>query len=267
MAKYRNSRVEAEIAEVEEIEKDEQVLKEPAKTVEEETWKKRYGDQQRYLTQIKNETKAEVEELKTKLDQALRGRIRAPKSDEEVDNWVKEYPEFAGILERIVETRVRDATSTTNQKLAAIEEKSKEIDAKEAIIELKRLHSDWDELSRSEKFHSWLKGQSQKYQDAIYRNLDVEQADLVISKYKSQGGVKKSQGGDDDFDTRNAAKVVKKTSIFEEPDADAGDYEFTESQIETQSKKDRTWFERNETKIMSAASRGKIFYDVSGGAR
>lgn len=266
MAKYRNSRIEAEMIEDEIVEQEEKVLKEvlsePAKNVEEETWKKRYGDQQRYLNQLKNEQKAELDELKAKYDQALRGRIRAPKSDEEVDNWVKEYPEFAGILERIVEKRVQEATSTTNKKLAAIEEKSKEVDAKEAILELKRRHPDWDELARSEKFHSWLKDQSQKYKDAIYKNLDVEEADFVIDKYKTKSG-KKSQG-DDEFDNRTAAKVVRNTSIFEEPDQDAGDYEFSESQIQKMNNKD---FTRLEDKIMDAHRRGKVLYDISGGAR
>lgn len=268
MAKYRNSRIEAEQAQDLELENQEKeiqkVLEEvPARSVEEETWKKRYGDQQRYLNQLKAEHKAELEEIKSRLDTVAKGRLHAPKTNEDVENWIKEYPEFAGILEKIIETRVKDATSTTNKKLAEIEEKAKAVDAREAILELTRLHPDWDQLRNDQKFHSWLSQQSQKRQDAIYKSLDVEAADDVITRYKATVGKKKSQG-DDDFNPVNAAKVVRKASVFEEPDQDAGEWEYSESQIKAMSARE---FELNEDKIMQAHRKGKILLDLSGGAR
>jgi hypothetical protein len=264
LTRYRNARNEADTKELEEIEREDKVLQEPAKTVEEETWKKRYGDQRRYLDQVKNETKTKVDELERKLDLALRGQIKAPKSSEDVDAWMTQYPEFAGILETIVQSRIKEATSTTKEKLARIEEKSAELEKKEAILALKKLHPDLDKLTNSEDFHEWLKTQSKTSQDAIYGRLDVDDADFVISKYKNR---KKLVDDDDTFSERDAARQVRKSAIVDEPDGDIGEYEFTESQIERESKKNRNWYSKNEDKIMSALQRGKVLFDVSGGAR
>lgn len=267
MTKYRNPRKELEMLEVDELEAQEAVLAEPAKSVEEEVWKKRYADQQRYLTQVKNESKSRLEEVERKLDQALRGQLKAPKSDSEVETWMKEYPEFAGILETIVQKRISEATSTTKQKLTEIEGQQKELEAEKSILALKKLHPDLDELTRSADFHDWLGKQRQKYQDAIYKSLDVDEADFVISKYKTEAGkTPKSQGDDGTLTRKDAAKVVRNSSIVEEP-TDGGDYEFTESQVERESKRNRKWYDANEDKILDAMRRGKFNYDLSGGAR
>lgn len=266
MTKYRNPQKELEMQEVEELEREENLLKEPAGTAEEEVWKKRYADQQRYLNQVKNENKSRIDDLERKLDQALKGQIKAPKTDEDVEQWMSQYPEFAGILETILQKRIREATSTTDQKLTAIEHRQKELDYKEAVIELRRLHPDLDKLlGKDSDFRKWLEKQPQKYKDKM-NSLDVDEASLVINVYKSQKKSTKSKVDDDDFFVNDAAKVVRPSAIVE-PDADAGDYEFTESQIERESRRDRRWYDRNEEKIMDAHRRGKVLYDLSGGAR
>lgn len=264
MTKYRNPRVEAEILEVEELEREEVLMKEPATSVDEEVWKKRYGDLRRHVDTVQNDNKTRITELETKLEQALRGQLKAPKSDEDVELWMREYPEFAGILETIVQKRIREATSRTEEKISKVELKQKELDAKEAFILLREAHSDLNELLAKESdFRKWLAKQPEKYQNKM-NSLDVEEASLVISKYKAETKKsRKSKVDDDDFTPANAAKVVRSSAV-EEPDIGAGNYEFTESQIQ---KMTGAMFEKNEAAIMDAARRGKILYDVSGGAR
>jgi replicative superfamily II helicase len=267
MSKYRNIRKDAEDLATDEMEQEEKLLAEPSKTVEDEMWKKRYGDQQRYLNQVKGELKTKTEELERKLDAALRGQLKAPKSDTEVEAWIKEYPEFAGILETIVQKRITEATSKTKEKLEEIETKGRAVEAEKAILSLKKLHPDLDKLTNSEAFHAWLQNQSQRYQTAIYGSLDVDEADFVISKYKAQKrGPKSSQGDTEDFNANDAAKVVRQSATVDEPSSD-GDYEFSESQIERESKKNSRWFDKNEEAIMKAMREGKILMDLSGGAR
>jgi hypothetical protein len=86
----------------------------------------------------------------------------------------------------------------------------------------------------------------------------------VISKYKAEKN--KSSKVEDDFDAPAAAKVAKRSAPKDEPTIN-GDYEFTESQIDRESKRNRKWYEQNEAKIMDAHRRGKVLFDLSGGAR
>lgn len=265
MVKYRNPReiAELEADKVEEV--HDNLMKEPAKTVEEETWKKRYGDQRRYLDQIRSESNGKIAELEAKLDQALRGQIKAPKSKDEIESWAKEFPEFAGILEGLVQDRIEKATRSTKDELSRIQEQQKNIDLEKAKLELKQIHPDFDSLVNDENFHAWLQGQDDEFQRAIYSELNVRKAAFVISMYKSETGTKSKV--DEGDDPREVAKVAKRSKTTFEPVEDYGDFEFSESQIEKESKKNPRWFDQNEDKIMSALRRGKVLMDISGGAR
>lgn len=263
MTKYRNPRKELESLETEALEALEREYQEPAATVEEEIWKKRAGDKDRYINQIKSESKAEIETLKQKLDQALRGQIKPPKSDDEIEAWTKEYPEFASILETIVQKRIEESTSTTRKTIEELSVQQKQLEVEKALVALRKLHPDFDKLAKDEAFHTWLKTQKQKYQDAIYRSLDVDEADFVINMYKNKG---KSSKVEEEFDGRGAAEAVRSSRAVEEPSF-GGDYEFSESQVERESKNNRRWYEQNETKIMDAMRKGKFNYDLTGGAR
>lgn len=266
MTKYRNPRKEQENLETEAMEQEMELMKEPAANVEEESWKKRYADLRRYQSKAEENLKRENEELTKRLELALKGHIKAPKSDEEIEAWMSEYPEFAGILETIVQKRISEATSKTQVKLEQLEQEQKNIEREKAVIELKKRHSDFEKLVKSSEFHDWLSNQSKKDQDAIYRSLDVDDADFVIGKFKARKNSSKSQGDDEEFDFNEAAKVVK-TSSNREPIEDFGDYDFTESQIERESKRNRNWYSQNEEKIMTALRKGRILMDISGGAR
>jgi hypothetical protein len=267
MTKYRNPRKEQENLETEEMEHEMELMKTPATTVEEETWKRRYADLRRHQTQSQDQTRREVDELRKQLDMALKGQIKAPKSDEEIDSWMKEYPDFAQILETIVRKRIAEATSTTQQKLEELELKEKELDREKAVAKLRKAHPDFETLVKDKDFHEWLANQSERDQDSIYRSLNVDDASFVISKYKAHKKIpNKSQGDDEDCDMNEAAKVVKTSSSLE-PIDDFGDYDFSESQIERESKKNRKWYDQNEEKIMTALRKGRVLMDISGGAR
>lgn len=263
MVKYRNPREMAELEEDKIREEEEKIMNEPAATVEEETWKKRYGDQRRYLDQIKAEGQQRINELEAKLDQALRGQIKAPKSKDEVEAWVQEYPEFAGILEAIVADRIEKATKSTTEKLTELQERQRDLDVQEAKLALKKLHPDCEALFKDQKFKDWLIEQDEEIQNAILHDLNVKKASFVLNMYKQEKGVKTSKVEET---PRDAAKVVATSNAFD-PIDDHGDYDFSESQIERESKADRRWFDRNEEKIMTALRKGRVLMDISGGAR
>lgn len=268
MTKYRNPRKEQESLETEELEQEMTLMSEPASSTEDQVWKKRYGDLRSYQSKKEAETKARIEELENKLDKALRGQIKAPKSEAEVEAWVKEYPEFAGILETIIQKKIQEATSDAQTKIAEVELKQRSIEVKEAFQRLRELHPDVDKLlAKNSDFRVWLEVQPQSFKNKM-NSIDPDEASLVISAYKSQlkGGTSKKVEEDTD-DLTSAAKVVRKSTNSSELVDDYGDYDYTESDIQKMASKDRRWFEKNEDKIMEAYRKGRVLMDLSGGAR
>ena len=266
MVKFRNPREQAELEEVEKIEQEEQLLADEPKTVEDAIYKKRYSDARRGHQEYVNKTNAEIEDLKAKLENAYKTQIKAPSSEDEIIEWQRKYPEFAGILEAIVQKRIGEGLRESKTKLEKIEEKQKELEVQEAVLALKKLHPDFEQLVNDENFHTWLGSQSKKYQDAIYNDLDVDAAAFVIDRYKSQKG-KKSDKVEDRNSREDAAKVVRTSSVTPDFSDDFGDYDFSESQIERESKRDPRWFAQNEDKIMKAYRSGRIKMDITGNAQ
>lgn len=268
MTKYTNPRIEAEMREAELETQEEALMQEEATTVEEEIWKKRYSDLRRHQQTKEAEIKGEIDALKNQLQQALTGKIRMPKSEEEVDAWTKEYPEFRSILDTIITKAVKDSQKDVKSDLERIKERQIELEKEEAFLELRKRHPDFESVVRDPDFKTWLAKQSQRVQDAIIKNLDVDDADFVLSKYKDQAKKKKpsAKAEDDDFN-KGAARAVSPRDGSKLPDSLEGDYVFSESQIQALSRQDKNWFAKNEEKIMAAHRQGKILMDLTGGAR
>ena len=75
--------------------------KEEPKNAEERTFKKRYGDLSRHSQEKEREFQKQLDELKGQLEKATKKEIKLPKSEEEIEEWAKEYPDVAAIVETI----------------------------------------------------------------------------------------------------------------------------------------------------------------------
>jgi hypothetical protein len=266
MVKYKNQRELDELNEVEDIEREEEIMAVEPKTVQDATFKKRYDDARRGFQKYKEEQESRISVLERKLEEAHKAQLKLPKNEEEISEWQRNYPEFAGILEAIVQKRISDGLRESKTKLERIEERQKELEVQEAVLALKKQHPDFDQLVNDEAFHEWLGRQSKKYQDSIYNDLDVDAAAFVLDRYKAQKS-KKSEKVDDRSSREDAAKVVRTSSVSSNIASDFGDYDFTESQIERESRKNSRWFDENEDKIMKAHRTGRIYMDISGTAQ
>lgn len=266
MALYRNPREEAEMNEVEEMEQQDAIMAEEPVTVLDGQFKKRYGDLRRHMDQKEKEYKAELADMRARYEQLARGQVKLPKSEDEVSAWMKEYPEFAGILTTVVAKQVDEGTRESKRRLAELEQRDNELKVREALMELQKRHPDFDQLRNDQNFHDWLANQSARDKHAIYESLNVDDAAFVIDKYKSQNKSKKSKVDDTDYN-REAAKVVRSSGGTHEISDDFGDYLFSESQIERESKKNPRWYDANEEAIDEALRKGKVLFDITGGAR
>lgn len=258
MTKYKNPKIDAELNEEEEIARETALQAEPALTKDEEVWKDRYGNLRRHSAEQESRHKAEKAALEKQLQDVAAGKIKPPKTLEEINAFRAEYPEFSEVLDTWIKTEVGVATGGINQEL----EKAKQ---EKALLKLKERHSDALEVLESEEFREWLADQSKAEQDYIYKSYDVKSAAFVIDKFKAATGKSKKSGDSDD--KNGAAKAVRVRSDTRVSDGADGKYDYSESQIAREIKSNPGWWDANEDKIMDSQRKNRILMDLSGGAR
>lgn len=224
---------------------------------EEQTYKKRYGDLRKHMNELNARIK-ELEEAKTATPQGL----TPPKSEADVEAWMRKYPDVAAIVEAIADKKASAKFASAEDRLRRIDEMSIEAERQKHENEIRAVHSDFDELRSSDEFHSWADEQPKWVQDALYENDDDPRSVIkVIDLYKYENGL-------DTKGRKNAARdaasaVVTKRSKAN-VDADGSGKMIYESQVSAMSAAE---YEKRQDEIMEAIRSGNFVYDVSGGAR
>ena len=127
--------------------------------------------------------------------------------------------------------------------------------------EIRKSHSDFDDLRESDEFHDWADAQPKWVKDALYENADDPASVVrVIDLYKSDKGLTKEAKK---ANKKAAASPVTKRSKTQVDVADANEM-IRESDVARMSDKE---FEERADEINKAMRNGKFVYDVSGNAR
>jgi len=252
LLKEQRGEVEQEAAEPEE--------EEPT-SAEEKTFKKRYSDLRRHQQKQAEEFKAELETLKRQLSEATKKEMKLPKSDEDIEQWARDYPDVAAIVETIAMKKAREQSSALEERLKAIDEMQLSATKEKAEAELMRLHPDFDEIRDSDEFHTWAEDQPKWVQDALYENdNDARSAARAIDLYKADMGITSKKATTD----KDAAKSVSTKNSRSKPQENESSTYLKESQVQKMSPQE---YEKRSDEIMEAIRSGKFIYDVSGSAR
>lgn len=230
----------------------------PTANPEEETFKKRYGDLRRHMQQQMAERDKEIQQMKNQLNDATRQQIRFPKTEEEVDAWAEKYPDVADIIDTIAQKRVHEAYESSKSEMAELRKQQDSIKSEKAMMQLMKMHPDFNKIRASQEFHDWVSEQPKYVQDALYRNnTDAKAAARAIDLYKSDKGIRKVKPKS----TASAAQSVSRSGVAS---PSKGRAMFTESQVQRMTAAE---YEKNEAAITEAISKGLFEYDVSGAAR
>ena len=233
---------------------------EPA-NAEEKTFKKRYSDLRRHQQQQAEEFKKEIDALKSQLSLAAQKEMKLPKSDEDIEQWAKDYPDVAAIVETIAMKKAREQSTALEERMKAIDELQSSASKEKAEAELMRLHPDFGEIRDSDEFHDWAEDQPKWVQDALYDNdNDARAAARAIDLYKADTGIGKEKPKED----KDAAKSVSTKNSRSTPQKDETSSYLKESDVQKMSAQE---YEKNSDEIMEAIRSGKFVYDVSGSAR
>ena len=235
----------------------------PSLSKEEQSFKKRYGDLRRHSQKQQVDLQKQIDELKTQLEASTKKQIKLPKSEQELEQWTREYPDVAKIVETIAIKKAKEQAQT-------IEERLKELDAMQynakkdkAEAELMRLHSDFDKIRETDEFHEWVENQPKWVQQALYENdTDAVSAARAIDLYKADMGINIKRKSSRENERDAAKSVINSRSSG--PDRSESGGVIKESEVEKMSARE---YESRQEEIVAAIKAGKFIYDLSGSAR
>jgi hypothetical protein len=242
---------------------EEKLEKEEPKNAEEKTFKKRYGDLRRHTQQKERDLQKQIDELKVQLTDATQKEMHLPKSDEDIEQWAKDYPDVAAIVETIAMKKATEQSKVLEERIKSIDELGATAAREKAEAELLRIHPDFSDIRDSDDFHEWADEQPKWVQDALYENdTDARSAARAIDLYKTDKNIGKEEKPK--TSNRDAAKVVKTKSNRSEPQTDDSKSYLKESDVQKMSGQE---YEKRSDEVMEAIRSGKFIYDISGNAR
>jgi hypothetical protein len=197
-------------------------------TQEEVDYKKRYDDLKRHYDVKNNEHKQELERRDAERTVEERMEKASLRSPEQLAEFRSEYSEVYDTVETLATQAANERVAEMEAKYAKLEEKSNEDVAAAAFNELLSYHPDFNEVSKSAEFHTWLGEQPEGISQGVTNNnTDARWAAKVISLYKTETGVKStkrrskdvsaamevSAGGRPQPVDKNAARIWKRSEI------------------------------------------------------
>ena len=258
--------IEQQTDETEAVEKQAQEddYEEP-ENAEEKTFKKRYGDLRRHTQKQQKDFDDKISVLQKQLDEATKSQIQLPKSEEELEEWSKEYPDVAAVIETIAIKKSREQSQEIETRLAEIDDLQNSAKKEKAEAQLLSFHPDFEGIRSSDDFHEWADEQPKWVQDALYENeTDARSAARAIDLYKVDRGIEGVEKKTKSKSDKSAASLVDSPSSKTLPETSGNSRKWKESSVEAMN---ATEYEKNSDSIMEAIRSGNFVYDISGNAR
>ena len=208
-------------------------VKEETLSAEEKSFKKRYGDLRRHMQDKEKEWDEKFKTFERRLEKES---IVPPKSDEDIEEWSKEYPDVAGIVETIAAKKAQEMFSKAEARMQEFDKIQTEAERTKAETVIRKSHEDFDDLRASA---------------SVVRVIDLFKVDKGLTKTAKKAKAK------------DAASTVTKRTKTQVDVEDANDV-IRESEVARMSNKE---FEEHSDEINKAIRSGKFVYDVSGKAR
>jgi hypothetical protein len=231
-------------------------------SAEEKSFKKRYGDLRRHSQQQQANLQKQIDELKSQLTASTQQQIKLPANEDELDAWMKQYPDVAKIVKTIAIKEAKDQTAALEDRFRALDEREKMTAREKAELELLKIHPDFGSIRDTDDFHDWAEEQPEWVQKALYENdTDARAAARAIDLYKIDRNITGKAAPKKD---KGAAESVATRGGRSEPSAQDMEGVILESQVAKMSSRE---YEANQEAISKAMRSGKFVYDITGKAR
>ena len=186
-------------------------------------YKKRYDDLKKHYDHKISEFKQREQELEA-MARSARPQYQPPKTSEDLEKFKTEYPDLYDTVETVAHMRSEEQMNVLQQKLSAIEQREAEMFKRDAEVNLRQRHPDFEDIRGDERFHEWAKTQPEEIQRWIYKNPDnVDLASRAIDLYKMENNIainRNSSSNRSQPSQSNAADMVstKTTSVDTQQD-------------------------------------------------
>ena len=231
-----------------EAEKQEEVEATKDKPYKRPNYKKRYDDLKTHYDSKLNEFKLREQEL---MQEAVANRpeYEAPKSEEELEEFKKEYPDVMAVVETVAHLQSESKTKVLEERLSALQDRENELIRRDAEKNLREKHPDFDEIKNSDEFQEWANLQPESIKDWIFNNPD----DAVLAS-RALDLFKKDIGLD-------VQEVTQPTSNSKQTTQSAADMISTKT-TSVKPNQQKVWSER-EIAAMSVAEFDKYESEIS----
>jgi len=186
-----------------------------AQDAKEHDWKKRYSDLKSYHDRKNNEwlQNQELTEAKLKLaEQKASAPQNLPKSQEELEDFKKEYPDVYDVVETVSRLQADASVRDVEERIESLRKTEQEAQIRTAEKELLSVHPDFLEIKSDSEFLAWLEEQPKNISDGVYKNrTDSKWAARVLDLYKADKDIGQKKRGRPRKDHVEAAKAVTKT--------------------------------------------------------
>ena len=225
---------------------------------EEKTFKKRYGDLRAHAQRQAEDLQKRIASLEAQLSEVTSKQFKAPKSEEEVEEWMTQFPDVGKIVKTIAMKTSVETNKEIETRLKAVEQKELEQAQRAAYRQFLEFHPDFEEIRETQDWQDWINEQPSYIYDALYKNsTDPVAAKRAVDLYKADRNLKKTKK----IDTRESAQSVRSSTTA--PSEGPQSVKWTESKIAKLTHKE---VEKNWSEIEEAAKHPE-FYDMSGSAR
>ena len=189
-------------------------------------YKKRYDDLKKHYDTKLNEFKIREQEL---IEEASKNRTeyQAPKTEEELEEFKKNYPDVFEVVETVAHMQSESKAKVLEERLSKLQQREQELIQKDAEKRLYDKHPDFEDIKNSDDFHTWAKEQPDSIQKWIYSNaddadlasraLDLFKKDLGIEPVKTKSSSKKTkQSAADMVSTKTTSVEPKQQKVWSE---------------------------------------------------
>jgi len=131
-----------------------------------------------------------------------------PKSDQDLEQFKKKYPDVYDVVETISQKQASRQVESLQEEVKTLRKREEDLVVQSAYRELVNAHPDFTELKDSQEFIDWLNTQPSSISDGVTKNSkDSKWAIRVVDLYKADNGLSKSKPSS----TASAAQSVTKT--------------------------------------------------------
>jgi hypothetical protein len=180
-------------------------------------YKKRYDDLKKHYDSKLNEFKSREQEL---IEEATSNRTeyKAPKSEEELEEFKNNYPDVYEVVETVAHMQSETKAKVLEERLSKLQERENQLVRQSAEKRLMERHPDFEDIRNSDDFHGWAKEQPKSIQDWIYSNAsDADLASRALDLFKKDFGIEPTKTESSSKQTRKSAAdmVSTKTKSIE----------------------------------------------------